>query len=407
MRRSWLALGLIAVFGCSGRGDRPPYFKSTKLDAGAGGGFNVSNGTVDCGLPPVSDAGLCGNDIIPTQEDRPNLYFVIDASGSMSYPFPADPTQIKYAAAVNAITDVLQVIGHRVSYGAALFPEPNRDTSNRYLDCMPGSEKFATRSGDSVGCSITGKTGSVLSSFESTLNNPAPSRTRFFSPSGGTPLSATLTSLVPTLTALPGKTAVILATDGAPNCNPDATCGIDLCQSNLTQVRYTNGLVCDASINCCDPSVVPDGPSNCVDNIATNQVLDALKQASILTYVIGLPGEATSSAILDSMAVAGGTARDTSPRYYETDDAQTLADTLRSIATNLAVSCTIKLGQSPPNWGQVAVYFDSARIPSQPEDGWQQVDTNTLQITGTYCDQLMTGNVFQVQVVAGCPTYVN
>jgi hypothetical protein len=399
MRRSCLALVLIAVLGCGGHKDRPPYFRSNKLDAGAGGGFNVSKDNLDCGLPPVSDAGLCGNDIIPTQEDRPNLYFVIDASGSMSFPFPADPTQIKYAAAVNAITAVLQVIGHRVSYGAALFPEPNRDTSNPYLDCLPGSQKFATRAGDSVGCSIRGQTGDTLRLFNQTLNG--------FAPSGGTPLSATLTSLVSTLTALPGKTAVILATDGAPNCNPNASCGIDLCQSNLAQVRYTNGLVCDASINCCDPKVVPDGPSNCVDNVATNQALTALKEASIPTYVIGLPGESTSSAILDSMAVAGGTARDTSPRYYETDDAQTLADTLRSIATNLAVSCTIKLGQSPPNWGQVAVYFDKTRIPPLTDDGWQQVDTNTLQITGTYCDQLMTGNVFQVQVVAGCPTYVN
>ncbi len=393
MRRSCLAYGFIAVFGCSGHGDRPPYFTSTELDAGAGGGFQLSNDSVDCGLPPVSDAGLCGNEIIPTQDDRPNLYFIVDASGSMSEPFSPDASDSKYAVAVNAIADVLKLIGHRVSYGAALFPRPNHDT------CTPGAQVFATRSGDTVGCSISGKTGDVLRSFNQTLNA--------FSPSGGTPLSATLGALVSTLTGLAGKTAVILATDGAPNCNPDATCGPELCQTNLAHGQYANGILCEAPTNCCNPSIDPFGPMNCVDNLATNQVLATLKEASIPTYVIGLPGEATSSAVLDSMAVVGGTARDSSPRYYETDDAQTLASTLRNIATNLAVSCTIKLSQNPPNWPQVAVYFDNTRIPSLPEDGWQQVDADTLQITGSYCDQLKTGNVFQIQVVAGCPTYIN
>jgi hypothetical protein len=405
MRRSWLGLGFTVLLGCSSRNDRPPIYQTP---AGTGGSsYEVADPIIDCGEQTVSDAGLCGNEIIQIQEDRPNLYFILDASGSMGDPISADTTQSKYDASIAAITSVLQSIGHRVAYGAALFPRPAQDT------CQTGMQILETQPGDSVACAMAGMAGTVLTTLIRRL--------RAYSPAGGTPLSETLTSLVPTLTALTGKTAVILATDGAPNCNPNATCTSDLCGTNLSHWQYPNGLVCNAPINCCDPSVVTNGPLDCVDNVATNEVLARLKAVSIPTYVIGLPSANTLSAVLDSMAVAGGTARETSPRYYETDDAQSLADTLRKIATSIAVSCTMKLSQNPPNWAQVAVYFDNALIPAlhgdtgeqvdagtpaSGGDGWRQVDASTLQITGVYCDELLTGDVMQVQIVSGCPTYI-
>jgi hypothetical protein len=224
---------------------------------------------------------------------------------------------------------------------------------------------------------------------------------------GGTPLSATLRALVPTLTALTGKTAVILATDGDPNCNPDATCSAELCETNLMHYQLQNGAICEAPINCCDPNIVPNGPQNCVDDVATNEELAFLKANSIPTYVIGLPSQSLLGAVLDSMAVAGGTARDGWPRYYETSDADSLATALKTIATSIAVSCTISLTQNPPNWAQVQVYFDNKRIPALADDGWQPVDASTLQITGSYCDNLMTGEVMRLRIIADCPTYVN
>jgi hypothetical protein len=354
-------------------------------------GYEVPNTNV-CDDEPVADAGLCGNDVIPIQEERPNLYFILDASGSMGEPF-GDDSDSKYEAAVSAITQVLKAIGHRVSYGAALFPNPAQDS------CVPGKQIFETQAGDPIACTRTGRTGSVLSILIQRL--------RAYQPGGGTPLSTTLESLAPTLRALGGKTAVIIATDGAPNCNPDATCTTDLCETNRAHWQYPSGLICEAPINCCDPSVDPKGPLNCVDDVGTNEIIASLSANAIPTYVIGLPSEEALSTVLDSMAIAGGTAREQLPRYYETTDAQSLADTLKKIATSIAVSCTLKLSQSPPNWAQVAVYFDNAQIPGLSDDGWQPVDASTLQITGSYCDQLMTGNVMQVQIAAGCPVYVN
>ena len=118
MRPSLVGCLLCALIGCSGR-DKPPPYASAGYRAGTGGsGFQVTSED-QCG-PAVSDAGLCGDEVLPTQQDRPNLYFIIDASGSMADPF--DGTQNKYDAAVAAIVGVLELIGHRVSYGAARFP---------------------------------------------------------------------------------------------------------------------------------------------------------------------------------------------------------------------------------------------------------------------------------------------
>ena len=393
MRRSVLALAFVGLAGCSAARDRPPY--ATVLPGTGGSAFNVvGTGGSRCGSA-VPDAGLCGNEILPTQQDRPNLYFVVDASGSMHDPFSSTSLQTKYSAAVEAITGVLEQIGHRVSYGAATFP------IDYGSDCgLVGKEVFPTQAGDSVVCSINGEMGDVLTELQDKLVHRIPG--------GGTRLSATLKALKPTLTALTGRTVVILATDGAPNCNPDASCGPELCERNLARYQFPNGTICEGTLNCCDPKVVVGGNLDCVDSVATNAALADLLSNGIPTYVIGLPGyNPVLAAVLDSMAISGGTARDTSPRYYEADDPQTLTDTLRAIAIKVAVSCTIDLDNVPPSWGEVNVYFDSQRIPQSIDNGWKQIDEHTLEITGTYCTTLQTGDVYQVQVTAGCPTYVN
>ena len=189
--------------------------------------------------------------------------------------------------------------------------------------------------------------GDVLTSFQNLLDPPNPLHP--FQPSGSTPLSATLIALKPTLTSLPGKTVAILATDGAPNCNPAASCTADYCEANLDGDSYS-GILCQDPINCCDPTFF--GPKSCVDNVATDAALADLLAAGIPTYVIGLPGiEPTLTSVLNGMADSGGTPRNDATHYYEADDSQALADALRTIAVQIAVSCTITLANTPPNWG--------------------------------------------------------
>src|SRR5690606_5769175 len=129
-------------------------------------------------------------------------------------------------------------------------------------------------------------------------------------PSGGTPTGATLEVVKERLADVPGQSFVILATDGAPNCNPDATCGYDQCQPNI---EGANGCPVEGPRNCCEP---PEGfRESCNDAAPTLAAIRALANANIPVYVVGLPGVDRYASLLDEMAVAGGTALSSHPKY--------------------------------------------------------------------------------------------
>ncbi len=390
VQRRWLGLAcLCAAFAaCGPSTDHPPRLV---FDAGGSGGGYFDAGGSDG--PPGADAGgLCGNQIIPAVENRPNLYFVLDRSGSMADILPGSIYN-KYVNARLALRDLLLAVGHRVQYGAAVFPAPGASPAG----CVPGAEVFPTQPGDPPDYAAAGKVGPVLSSLLARLAK--------YSPDGGTPVSATLSALMPTLTALSGDTYVVLATDGAPNCNASASCGADQCMLNMAGT-VIGTQTCDASFNCCDPANVQNGQLQCVDEPASVAAVQALAAAGIKTYVIGMPGSELYASVLDSLAVAGGEARPGTPRYYPVKNTSELTDTLKQIGVEVAISCDISLDTAPPDPGLVNVYFDKKLVPSNPTDGWVWTDSTSIQIRGAACNELLSGAVLQVQVVAGCPTTV-
>lgn len=348
---------------------------------------------IDAGFhdgPPSPDAsGLCGNQFIPVLVNPPNLYFVVDRSGSMSEPLPGGP-YTKYEGARFALADVLRVIGHRVKYGAAVYPIG--DTTS-VQGCGPGQEIFPTDIGDPPTWAAADEDGPKLKQLLTSLAN--------LPPEGGTPTSATLEALAPTIKALPGpNTVVVLATDGAPNCNLEAVCTTAECQANIDGLSY-NGTKCEGSFNCCDPLVVPNGQLNCVDRPAMVAAITDLADAGIETYVIGMPGSQAYSNTLSQAAQAGLT-----ESYYSVADSDELTDALKKIGVKVAISCTIPLESVPEDPDFVNVYLDSNLVKLDPVDGWTWIDETTIELTGAACDSLMSGDVIQVQVVTGCPTSV-
>ncbi|MCC6216402.1 MAG: VWA domain-containing protein [Polyangiaceae bacterium] len=393
-RLAWVAGAAAALaWGACGESDRPP-----RLGSQGGGGQGAAAGAggalLDAGPrdgPPVGDApGVCGNVVVPVPVERPNLYIVLDRSGSMLEDL--DGKTRHYAARI-AIADMLAEIGHRVNYGAAVFPAETLVTG-----CEPGAEVFATRPGDGPEWRNSTTFGPVLKSLMLTLGD--------IPPSGGTPTAATLVAIEPRLLALSGRTFVLLVTDGAPNCNGAATCGASECMLNL--IDYSDGtLSCPPEgPNCCDPAVLFDGPYNCVDRGATVGAVGRLAAAGIPTYVVGMPGTELYASVLDAAAIAGGTARPAPPYYYPVSSATELTDTFRSIGVAVAVSCSITLGEEPPDRGLVNVYLDTKKVLFDANDGWVWTGNLTLELRGAACAELKSGDVGQVQVVAGCPTEV-
>ena len=384
-----MALAAAATGSCGGD-SRPPLFQPADSGSAGAGGTPIIDAATSDGPP---DAELCGNQLIPVVIDRPNLYFVLDRSGSMGDTQPGSGGLNKYDSSRVAIADVLRAVGHRVNYGAAVFP----GGGGTIPGCGTGVELFPTQPGDPVTYAEQKKDGPVLVAMLNTLAK--------LTPQGGTPTSSTLGGLTPTLTALEGKTFVVLATDGGPNCNLGASCGISQCQLNIEGITV-NGVVCDSTVNCCAPGFNGGGPLNCVDGPVTKAAVTNLANQGIPTYVVGMPGSEVYSSLLDELAVAGLTARATSPSYYAVSDATELSGALKEIGVKVAISCTIELDFEPEDPDLINVYFDKSVLPGDDVDGWKWAGTTTIEIVGPSCDKLKSGDVFQLQVVGGCPTTV-
>jgi hypothetical protein len=312
----------------------------------------------------------------PLIVDVPNIYFVLDRSGSMAQ-FG------KWTSVQLALETLIIALGPRASMGAAVFPDPNGD------GCSPGIEVFAPHQGDAP----AGTGGPIEAALITVLSRiPA---------SGGTPTAATLSALLPNLKSLRGKTYVILATDGGPNCNVGAQCTADLCTFNI---ENTTGCPTGGPTNCCtDPSY--GAALACLDADPTIQAVKQIASAGIPVYVVGVPGSAPYANLLDSLAQAGNTARAAEPQYYAigTADQSELQAVLSSIAAKITGSCTLQLDHAAPVPGLVNVFFDEHALPQGGPDGWT-LDGTTVTISGASCQKILDGGVLDVRVVAGCPT---
>jgi hypothetical protein len=377
MKRSRIALGalLFASLHACGPSERlvtPPLGRG-----GPGGGGDEIIPSEGPEGPPSADAGgLCGNQIHKLIFDAPNIYFVLDTSGSMAA--PAGNSGTRYQLVRKAALGMIQRLGPLINVGAALFPLGATEAE----PCRSGGQVLPMSPGDPV----TSKLGPTGVAF---------SKATQVAPFGGTPTAATLRALLPTLTSLGERTIVVLATDGGPNCNEGATCSADACMTNIEGQ-------CAASTNCCAPNG-PDGPAMCVDREATSSAVAAIAGASVPVYVVGIPGSEIYGSVLGELSLAGGAPQLAPPFYYKVTDLDTLGSVLGTIAAG-KVSCAFDLVDPPEAPGFTNVYFDETVLPSDEADGWRWVTPSSIEIVGEACQKLKSGGVSQVQIVSGCPT---
>lgn len=349
---------------------------------GSSGGVLVIDASANpptCNLGP--EGGVCACADEPLLVDVPNLYFVLDRSGSMG--------ELDKWVNVQLVLENLTIsLGPRASVGAAVFPNPavRPNVVPAPDQCMTGLEVLPPQQGDAP------------------AGTPGPAEARLINvlsriPAwGGTPTAATLQSLLPRLTSFPGKTYVILATDGGPNCNATAVCSADQCTANIEGA-------CQANTNCCLDNSANGGPVACLDAQPTLDAVTQIAAAGIPVYVVGVPGSAPYATLLDELAQAGGTARGSEPQYYAIDSADqtALAAAISSIAAKITGSCTLDLDNVPPDPGLVNVFLDEHVLPQDGPDGWT-MNGATVTISGASCQKILNGDVLDVRIVAGCPT---
>jgi hypothetical protein len=393
----WRAAGLLfGLLGCS-EPERPPPVADPSASAPHPGPDPSLIADSDL-RPEAASPSLCGAATVKLDFVRPNLYFAIDASGSMLESIPRTVGEgssqfvpiDRYRSLAGAIQTLLGRVGHRVNYGATLFPTADQS-------CDAGEEVQALTPGDTVSFAVSGELGPVLKQLMFSINRRTPR--------GGTPVAQALQGLLPKLSGRGAATYVFLLTDGGPNCDAVTGCGPETCIPNLEHVQFQEDLFCADPINCCDPSIF--GPENCLDGEHSRAAVQALADAGIRTFVIGIPGSDAFGEVLDQLADIGGLARAGSPRYYRVADADELETTLGGLGLAVALSCTIELTQPAADPLLVNLFFDGQLVPADPIDGWTFRDENTVQVLGAACSLMQSGQVLQADVVAGCPVVIH
>jgi von Willebrand factor type A domain len=383
LRRGVLAgaSALALVVSSCGVADRPPANGTlSRPDAGVDSGTEIFTPTaptkLSCNLGP--DGGVCACVDQPLLGDPPNLYFVLDRSASMQ-------DDGKWRTVVTVLGSLVVSLGPRANVGAAVFPDPQAN------GCAPGIEVAPLRRGDAPAGTAGPTATALLTELGGLMAN------------GGTPTAMTLDNLAPMLASLPGKTYVILATDGGPNCNSTANCGVDECELNIesTSASCTPG----GSTDCCTDSRF-GSPLSCLDSDPTIAAVTAIASSGVPVFVIGVPGSAPYAALLDQLAFAGGTPRATAPNYYAVNstDVADLTAAMFSIAASITGTCTLTLDQTPPDPTIVNVFLGEQVLPQAGPDGWT-LSGQTVTILGASCEAIETGAVLDVRVVAGCPTF--
>ena len=148
--------------------------------------------------------------------------------------------------------------------------------------------------------------------------------------------------------------------------------------------------------------LVTDGTETCNGN-GVNAATANLAAKGIKTFVIGFGGE-VDAANLDAIAVAGGTPRAGTPRYYQADDAPGLLAAFNLIAQG-ALGCEYRLASAPPDPSKIFVYVNGVlqNHDVAHANGWDYSDA-TVRVTfyGNLCTLVATDATARVSIVYGC-----
>ncbi|MBX3202658.1 MAG: VWA domain-containing protein [Labilithrix sp.] len=337
-----IAAGLTAaMLSCGSRTglfgpDSDDFFTGDATIPDAGVADAPDDGPVQC-IP-----GRFGFELALTQ-----LMFVLDRSGSMRFSLGGAPdvprSRWRWTVLQNALRRTITTFDDEIAMGAKFFPEALPFGSS------VGAER-ACRTDTGVGIApARGNAQAIVSAFDLT------------EPLGGTPTSEAVRLATQFLTDRRSVArTMVLATDGAPNCNGDLD-------------RRT--CVCTSTQSCREAS---EGAYSCLDDARTlASIRDTAENRKIPVYVIGIGSTERPEFldVLDQMAIAGGRPRATAPRHYNVQSENDLTEALTTIRDAVA-KCTYLTPSAPNDPDNITVEIDGVLIPRDQTktNGWDWVD---------------------------------
>jgi hypothetical protein len=338
-------------------------------------GDSDSDADADSDSDGDSDTG-CGEANFEVAGKIVDMLIVLDRSNSMK---TAGETDL-WTPMGTALSEVVTTMSSQVDFGLMMYPD---------LTCKPllGTNSCAAPSAPHVEIGAADAPTAITSLIAGGATDS--------SVCGGTPIAATLNTALTYLASVSDENSrfVLLATDGAPNCNSaldGATC---TCTSTTTT---------DCSAN----------NQNCLDDAATNAAATALSAAGYPVYVLGIGGSTDWSTVMTTIASSGG------GEYYSVTDTADFLTTLQTITGGM-VSCEFDVdwssldSEADPNAVNFYCLTDETDEPGPDnligydEDcasgaGWDWVDTDTVIFCTEACDKLKNGECPLVKATFGC-----
>ncbi len=318
-------------------------------------------GVRDAGATPEDDAGVpCVEGVLSVNPARPVVVLLVDRSASMNQNFPGMGGRSKWVTLRSALHDALPPWNDSLELGLQVFP--------------------STVGGCSV--AVGPELSPVLNNVDAVLD-----RLDSLSPNGSTPTAVAIESagaaLLSRRTADSAK-ALILATDGAPDCNPDLDPQTCTCLS---------GFRCTAS--------------RCLDASRTIGRITTLRESGVPTWVIGLRSSDDEVFVdtLNRMAYAGGRGQSSTQQFYSASSQQELEDAFAEIRRQ--VGACVYLTTSVPDEGgtlELRIAGDSVPYDQTATEGWAWTDERNgeLAVYGEACRRAQAADISMVSVVVTC-----
>lgn len=310
-------------------------------------------------VPAYSDVAAltvaCIEGDFTLEHATPEVMLVLDRSGSMSTSLGSAS---RWSTLVNALEVALPPINDSMELGLSVFPAASTSGQECGVDEVP------------VLWPATGQVSTLLSKIRSTTLV------------GGTPTALAVDAAASALTSEKPR-AMVLATDGLPNCNTALNPGSCACPS---------GTACAVS-------------SRCIDDARTLERLSAHAEEGIPTWIIGIGTDVMSTNLLDAMAIAGGRPSTGAHRYAAATSPAELQAAFVAIREELS-ACVFTAPSVPDSTGTLQLTLDGVIVPQDASGTsgwtWSAQARGELVLRGAWCQKAIDAASPAVRISVTC-----